>query len=348
MLAPEFVMPPEAAASPSPGPPSSRRRSVASDPAADPTADRDDVVLTHERLPWRQLVIVALVGVLLGSSVPAVLQQADRAAAVERVESLRSTAQRYLDAIAHGDAALATAIAPLEGDTAPARALRTADPISGAQVRSVLVDERAGIVEVAYQVGSARERQTIAADRADGAWRLTTSLAEPVVVHAPDGWTSLRVGGVELPASREVMLYPGRYQVDRVSGPMLRSGGERFEVDGDPESSTELHTSIEPSERLGAAATAVAASRVEACEALPECPIGQYTVVATHPVAPEILRIDPEGAIDLVVLLGLDAASGGRRQELHLRVIPDAAGSTLSWECGEIDRPHRDLEPCTP
>lgn len=351
MLTPEFVMPPEAVEPPSTptAPPSSRRRRpVTADPAADPTADRDDVVLTHERRPWRQLVIAALVGVLVGSSVPAVLQQADRAAAVERVESLRSTAQRYLDAIAAGDAALATEIAPVQGDTAPARVLRAADPITGVEVRSVLVDAQAGSVEVHYQVGSARERQTLTADRADGTWRLTTSLAEPVVVHATDGSTGVRVGGVELPSSRAVMLYPGRYEVDRVSGPMLRTGGEGFEVDGDPASSTELHTSVEPSERLRDAALAVAASRIESCETQPACPIGQYTVVAIPPVAPEILRIDPDGAIDLVVVLGLDASSGGRRQELQLRVIADGADAPLRWECGQIDAPHSDLEPCAP
>lgn len=350
MLTPEFVMPPEATEPPSTraAPPARGRQPATSDPAVDPTVDRDDIVLTHERRPWRQLVIAALVGVLLGSSVPAVLQQADRTAAVERVDGLRSTAQRYLDAIAGGDAALATAIAPVEGDPAPAQALRAAEPITAVEVSSVVVDEQAGSVEVRYQVGSARERQTLSAERAAGAWRLTTSLAEPVVVHATDGSTGVLVGGVELPSSRAVMLYPGRYEVDRVSGPMLRTGGEGFEVDGDPASSTELHTSVEPSERLGDAAIAVAASRVESCEAQPACPIGQYTVVAIPPVAPEILRVDPDGAIDLVVVLGLDAASGGRRQELQLRVITDGADAPLRWECGAIDEPHSDLEPCVP
>lgn len=348
MLTPEFVMPPETVEPPIL--PATQQPSGEPDRAdRDPTADRDDVVLERERPPWRQLLIVGLVGVLVGSAVLATLQTADRTAADARVQSLRSMAEAYLSAIADGDAALATAMVPVPGEVAPAGVLRSADRISGIEVRFVVVDEEAGSVEVRYQVGSVREQRTLTADRAEGEWRLTASLAEPVVVRSPDGSTGATVGGVELSPSRAVMLYPGRYTVDRISTSLLRSGGEPFEVDGDPESTSELSTSVEPTDAFRDAAVDVAETRVESCQQLPDCPVGRYTVPPPIPEAPQILGVDAAaGAIDLVVLLGLDAAAGGRRQELELRALVDEAGAVESWECGVVDRPHHALEPCGP
>lgn len=344
MLTPDFVMPAEQVEPPAPvaaPPPSSEPPEV-----EDPRVERGDAVLVRERPVWRRLLVAALVGVLLGSAGLAAVQQADRTAADARLESLGATAQRYLDAIADGDAELATAIAPLDGEAAPAAVLEAAEPITGVEVAFVLEERGAGSVEVRYLVGSVRERRTLGAAQAAGGWRLTTSLAEPVVVHVPDGSAGARIGGVELPPSRAVLLYPGRYEIDEVMGGLLHSGGEGFEVDGDPESLTELYSTVQPSERLRNAAAAVAASRVESCRQLPACPIDRYTVTPTSPAAPEILRILPDGSIDLVLVVGLDAADGGRRQELQLRAVVDEAGTLVAWECGEVDRPHGDLRPC--
>lgn len=351
MRTPEFVMPPEPVEPVEPPePPAAPPRSspTAAAEASAPSVDRDDAVLVRERPVWQRLLVAALLGVLLGAAALAFAQQADRTAADARLESLGATAQRYLDAIAGRDAELATAIAPVDGEAASAAVLEAAEPITGVEVAFVLQERGAGSVEVRYQVGSVREQRTLGAAHGAGGWRLTTSLAEPVVVHVPDGSAGARVGGAELPPSRAVLLYPGRYQLDAVSTGLLRSGGERFEVDGDPESQVELHSSLEPSERLRNAATAVAATRVAACQQLPACPIDEYTVVAIPPAAPEILRIHADGSIDLAVVLGLDAADGGRRQELQLRAVVDEAGTLVAWQCGELDRPHGDLQPCGP
>ncbi len=299
------------------------------------------------RAPWRQLVIACLLGVLIGAAPPAALQAADRTAAEARVDGLRSTALAYLSAIAAGDAQRATAMVPVSGHAAPDAVLRSADPITDAGVRLVMVDEAAGAVEVAYRIGSVQEQRTLSAAWTEGEWRLTTSLSEPVTISSDDASVDVRVGGVELPRFPPSMLYPGRYAVDETSTSLLRSGGEPFEVDGDPESRTELVSSVEPSAALRESVLAIADAQVEACQLLPDCPIGGHTAVAIPQEDPYLLSIDPSsGSLDVLVPLGLDATMNGRRQLLHVRAVVDGTGEVASWECGEIDDPASELAPC--
>ncbi len=140
---PDFVMPrtlPGQRAAPVPTGVVRRRERTAS-------AARDDDP-EPPRAPWRQLVIACLLGVVIGAAPPAALQAADRTAAEERVDGLRSTALAYLSAIAAGDAERATAMVPVSGHAAPDAVLRSADPIADAAVRLVMVDGAAGAVEV--------------------------------------------------------------------------------------------------------------------------------------------------------------------------------------------------------
>lgn len=338
---PEFVMPPQVA---SVEPPVTVEPTAeVARPTAHPHALALDERVDRPRLPWRQLTAAALVGVLVGAGVPSAFEAVDRASADAEVQGLRSLAADYLTAIAEGEAARATALVPVEGELPPDDVLRSADPMREAAVQVVSIDGDQARVDVRFRVGSETELRVLAAERGADGWRLTTSLAEEVWVHSFDGTTGVSLGGVPLAAQRRVLLYPGVYTSDVVETPLLRSGGDRFEVDGDPGSPTDLSADPMLKDEFRDAAVEVANARVRGCLAQQACPFEPTTAV---PDRAELFvsGVDPvEGAIDLIVPLGL---VGTQWYDMRVRALVDESGALVSWECGRPDRPHHALEAC--
>ncbi|MGC5076767.1 hypothetical protein [Agrococcus sp. DT81.2] len=357
MASPDFVMPREAAAPPDAS--EAARAPAAAASAAGAADDRPPTAAaaaaTRRGLPWRHMAIAGLIGALVGAALPAGLQAMEQAEAQADAERLRSTAMAYLTAIAEGEALTATAMVPPRGsgDVTPDAVLRAAAPIAAPEVRLVAIDGDAASVEVRFEVGSRQVTRTLQADRDGESWRLGTSLAEPVALHAratqaPEGTAGVSVGGVVVRPGAGTLFYPGRYRVDLTETGQLRTGGDAFDVDGDPATPTDVFASTTLTAEFADAAAAVARARVGVCQLLAECPIDVDTV-ARPGDAIAVSEVDPaRGTIDLLLPLGLGSGFGGNGQELRLRAQLDQAGTILGWECSEAGDPYGPLEPCAP
>lgn len=348
MPSPDFTMPPAAVSAP---PPAALARpdpdGVDVGPGVDPSID-----IGRRRWSWRHLAIAAAVGFLIGAGIPAGVSGVEHATADADERSLRATAMAYLDAIAAGDAATATAMVPPpgRGAIAPDAVLQAATPIASPEVWLVAIDGDTAIVEVGFELGAEHITRTLDAVRVDTQWQLGTTLAEPVAVPPPYGETAgdgVDIGGVTLETGGGALLYPGRYRVDVQQTRLLRVGGDPFEVDGDPETPVMISASAAASDALAAAAVTVARDRVGACELLAECPIDAQTVARpTDAIA--VTRVDPAGrSIDLAVPLGLGSGYGGSGETLHLRALIGPAGWLVGWECSGPDDGGA-FEPCGP
>lgn len=340
---PEFVMPPVEPARPGPA------AAVLDAPVAGGQAgrhtDEPDGPVVRPRMPWRQLTAAALVGILIGAGVPSVFQGVDRAAADARVESLRSTAMAYLEAIAAGESNAATALVPVEGETPPDSVLSSARRIELPDARLTAIDGDLATVEVRYRVGGREVARTLDAEHVDGRWRLLTSLAEPAVSYSFDGMRGITVAGVEMPSSGRVLLYPGSYQTDRTTTPLLASGGDSFEVDGDPTTPTEIFSSMELAPGIADVVQEVGVAHVLACPSGGECAIEAGADVSSVE-GPWIESIDATtGAVDMVLQLGSREFTGQMRQ-LRMRAIVDEAGALVEWHCSDVSERPTGLEPC--
>ncbi|MGM1029695.1 MAG: hypothetical protein ACQEWM_07440 [Actinomycetota bacterium] len=271
-------------------------------------------------------------------------QGIDQAAADARVESLRGTAMAYLEAIAAGDSDRATAMVPVEGETAPDAVLRSARRLELPEVRMTAIDGDLASVEVGYRVGGREIGRALEAEHVDGQWRLQTTLAEPYFAYSYDGVRGVTVAGVELPSSRRVLLYPGTYAVDEATTPLIATGGEPFDVDGDPATPTEIFPRLELAPGVEDAAQDIAIAHVRACDAGGECAIETSADVSTID-GPWVHSIDASGAVDMVVQLHSRAFSG-QMHELRMRAVVDEAGALVRWECSELSEISSRMEPC--
>jgi hypothetical protein len=298
------------------------------DPAPRPAA--------RPRVVWRHVLAAALVGALVGAGVPATVQALDRAAAAADLDGLRSLAEDYLTAIAERRADDATALAPLTlrgrpAVTAPAALLASARPIEQREVGVVHVDGDIGSVAVRYRVGGGEVERTLEAERVDGAWRLLTSLAEGVSVQPYDEVTA-SIASIEL-GGQSLRLYPGSYALDRVEGPVLATGGERFVVDGDPRTTTEIWVQHELVPELAALASDHAIAAATACQLARSCSIPEGALLGAQQGV-HVQWVTTSGPI--VVGVPIIASSGATTEwfEMQLRLTVDADGSPVLWECG--------------
>ncbi len=339
---PEFVMPEpvpavEQPAAPAPGP--TEGAGGPRDPTAEP-----DAPLERARRPWRQVIAAGLIGVLVGAGLPAAMQGVDRALAAASAERLRHTAMAYLEALADGDADRATAMAPVDGEAPAEAVLRSAERIQEPEVRLTAIDGGAATIEVRYTLGGRSVSRPLEADLVAGEWRLATSLAEAVVVHAPfEALSGVVVEGIVLPSGR-ALLYPGIYAIDRTVTPVVVSGGERFDVDGDPETVTDVYSSLELTDGIREVASSVAIAHVMACggdDCDPDAVVEASTVGG-----PWVQRVDPStGAVDVVVQLQ-SRDFGARVRDLQLRALVDGGGAVAAWECAEVLSTEPDFQPC--
>jgi hypothetical protein len=347
MAMPEFEMPPEADARPAsaidqasvaaPAHPTERHRSVAR-----PLRQRAS-------FGWRQLLIAGLVGAVLGAAVPAAFEASERSATAASVDGLRSTALGYLTAIAEGRAERASEVVPLEGrgSVAPDAVLQAAERIEAFEVRLVHVDGDAGSAEVRYRVGGSDVYRTLQAEREGSGWRLMTSLAEVADIAYYDPVSRVEIAGVPIGGGAPVLLYPGTYTIDVVSGPIFLTGGDVFVVDGDPQTPTVPYITAGIVPQISDYATELALGAITACQAQPGCPV------------PADARLEPAGevypmgsgstmeSIDLSVPV---TASVDRTApewfEVRVRVVLDETGAPTQWLCGAPGDYGTDLVPC--
>ncbi|ROR65123.1 hypothetical protein [Agrococcus jenensis] len=340
MPSPEFVMPEPAPVIEAPVEPPPVRDPRSSAP--DSVAERDlPEPFARPRRPWRQLVIAALIGVLVGAGLPTAMQGIDQAAADARIERLRQTAMDYLTAIAEGASDRATAMAPVEGETPPDAVLQSADRLDEPEVRMTTVDGDAATVEVRYRVAGQTVTRALEAEEVDGAWQLRTSIAEPTMAYTYEGYAAVTIAGVELPSSRRTLLYPGAYESDRVEGSLVVSGGNPIIVDGDPLTPTELVSTMELAPGLDELAQEVAVAHVRACDA--ECTFEPDAALRVD--GPWVMGEEPTGAVNVSMQVYTSAFSG-QTVEMQLRAIVDEAGTLVSWQCAMPSASEFELEPC--
>ncbi|MFA4840863.1 MAG: hypothetical protein WC580_04065, partial [Agrococcus sp.] len=345
MSMPEFEMPSEAVAPPDSG---IDEPSVAA-PAPPPERDAS-VGPTRPRagFGWRQLVIACLVGAMLGAAVPTAFEASERSAAAARVDGLRAAALDYLTSIAEGRAELASEVVPLEGGgaVAPDAVLQAAERIEAYEVRLVYVDGDVGSAEVRYRVGGSDVYRTLQAERDGGGWRLMTSLAEVADLAYYDPITRVQIAGVPLGGEAPVLLYPGTYTIDIVSGPIFLTGGDVFVVDGDPHTPTVPYVTAGIVPQISDYATELALVAIAACQAEPGCPV------------PAEARLEPAGevypmgmgttmgSIDLSVPVTATAESGPEWFEVRVRAVLDESGAPEEWLCGAPGEYGTDLVIC--
>lgn len=348
---PQFEMPPEVV----PPPTTAVDEPVVDERGAAPGEPPPAASVGARRAPatsfgWRQVAIACVLGAVLGAAVPAAFESAERSAAAARVDSLRSVALDYLTAIADGRAELASEAVPLDGRgaAAPDAVLQAAERIEDFEVRLVHVDGDVGTAEVRYRVGGSDVHRTLQADGEGGEWRLQTSLAEVVDLAYYDPITRVQIAGVPLGGGAPVLLYPGTYTVDIVSGPIFLTGGDVFVVDGDPHTPTVPYVTAGVVPQISDYATELAMATIASCQAEPGCPV------------PAGARLEPAGevyrmgmgttmeSIDLSVPVAAAVDGGPEWFEVRVRVVLDETGAPVEWLCGRPGEYGTDLVPCAP
>ncbi len=320
----------------------------ANDLTTEPDAS-DEPLPARRRLGMRHLLVAGLIGAVIGAAVPATFQVVDRAVAAAEVEGLRALATDYLTAIAEGRADDATAIVPLDGAravAAPDAVLASARPTAEIETRQVHIDGDLATVSVEYRAAGRDRTLTLEAERSDAGWRLTTSLAEPVVVYANQPGQEPTVAGTPL-VDRRTHLYPGRYTVDEAAGPLFMTSGEPFVVDGDPSSPVEVYTSIMLVPRVQDQAVEIALRSVEACAGTPQCrvpPGAQLTGSANNVWVHR--RDESLGFAELSVQMMANDGAAAQYLDLQMRMYYDDAGTPTRWECGLPGSYEVELAPC--
>ncbi|WP_347755938.1 hypothetical protein [Agrococcus sp. ProA11] len=337
---PEFEMPPRAESAPRPEAADATAPEAGATSAEhpdDPPLHPNPAVGLRRRFGWRQLLIAGLVGVVVGGGIPATLRSLDGAAASVEVESLRSVALEYLTAIATGRAGVATEMVPVDGGgrVAPDAVLQSAEPITDYSVQLVQVDGTAGSADVRYRVGGTEVFRALTAERVEGEWRLRTTLAEVADVRFSDPIVRVQVADVPLDGPTPVLLYPGSYTIDAVSGPFFLSGGDRFVVDGDLGTPTVPYVTAGVAPRIRDYATELALDTVADCQMRARCPVA-FGLRLLPLGEPYPVDVDMErGVIDLSVpIMAMDGADS-QWFDVRLRAILDDDGVPSEWRCGE-------------
>lgn len=310
-----------------------------------PPADRG---ASGRRFGWRQLAIVGIVCALVGAAIPLALQSAQQSAATSRTDALRDTAQAYLAAVAAGEWQEATTLVPTTGPAAiaPVAVLDAAERIEHPEVVLAQADGDAGLVEVRYDVPSRPTAVTITrllqAQYADGRWQLTTSLAELPSVANYEGVLVPAVAGIALSRPSALLLYPGSYPLDPPDSPIYELDDDRFVIDGDTGTVTEITAFPEWSPTLLGAAESRAVQHAEACRSAGACAWSQNATIAS---AGDAFVMGPVTPVEIPVQVALEVSSGTSHAMatvsvwLSLDGDGEVAGATCEGLAGFSDQP---------
>ncbi|MCR8671819.1 hypothetical protein [Agrococcus sp. HG114] len=257
--APQFEMPDEAALDPGPAAPSRR-----------------------------SLVAVAVVALLVGVGgtlgVQAMLEQ--RGPRSE--QAAREAVLAYVTAIASGDDEVADAALLPSAERAAAQPSSIAPEgrLRSPRIASAELGDGTARVEVTYVVGDRTVLRQLDAVYADGAWRMQRTLGEEVAISASLS-VPVQVDAIGVvPATRSLLLLPGRHTVAAIEAPLVTMPGTTVDVDGDRRSRVAIQ--LEP-ELTDAALDALAeAGRefIDACTAQRSCalPPGIDTAQLPRPI----------------------------------------------------------------
>ncbi len=237
-------MPPE-----QPGTAASPARTVEAEPAA-PADERDEEDLPREGsghgVARRRLIVGAVLAALaiVGGSTAAIVQGVQRAVDDAATEALTAVAVDYLGAIAEGRGDAATAMVPVDG---PARLLTDAARAAAARIQecgveAVELDGDSATVVVDFRSGQRRVERRLDAVRQDGTWRLTTSLAERVVLEESVIGPLPRLLDMEIGRDGGTLLYPGMYRTEAIEHGFVQISPVTLVVDGDPRTTVDFQS----------------------------------------------------------------------------------------------------------
>ncbi|SFS07486.1 hypothetical protein SAMN04487783_0966 [Agrococcus baldri] len=310
--------------------------------------DASDALESPRRagLSWRHVLIGAVVGAIVGAAIPGGLQLAERAAASADADSLRAAAIEYLTAIAEGRAGDATAMVPLPrsaGDI-PDAVLQSADRIEVPEVLMLHIDGDAGTVQVSYEIGRDEVTRTLDAERADGGWRLTTSLAERVMVQTFSASVRAQIAGFPIPFTTPVHLYPGSYAFDDASDEILRTSSEPFTVDGDEATPTATYFDVQLAPAVAAHAGEVGVAVAAQCQEEPDCSIAtDFEVVYGGGTWVQLAN---DSSIDVSVQLMAGSEMNSQWFDARMRIMRDETGALTEWLCASLDDYGVPSDPC--
>lgn len=252
---------------------------------------------------------------------PAGYQAVQRSAADAQVEQLRAVATEYLQAIADGEAERATELVPIAGssEAAPASVLAAAEKIAQPEVDLVRIEGDTCSVQVRFQLDSRESVHLLGAERVDGEWRLTTSLAEIPRVELYAGYGGPQIAGIGLGRPAPLQLYPGAYTLDVVTDATTQIGGDRFVVDGDPATLTLIPTTVQTSPLLVETASEIALAHAEQCRSSGACDWPASASLSAD-AEPQVGNLASTGYVELVVPIG--ATSGSFNQAPQADPVP--------------------------
>ncbi|UOW01361.1 hypothetical protein [Agrococcus sp. SCSIO52902] len=332
---PEFEMPPEPPAGVVDDAPDRVDASEASaaEPQPAPDADRSGSGAARRRLIAGVILAALLV---VGGSTAAIVQAVQRQAETADTAALTELALDYLGAIADGRADDATALVPVEGD-APLltdAALTAADRTRRFDVAAVELDGDAAAVLVELSGGPGRIERQLAAVRDPDGWRLTTSLAERVVLEQERGVGVLpRLLGVEIGGVGGTLLYPGLYRTEPIDEGLVSIEPSTIRVDGDPATPAETGLPAwRASEGLIDEARRLALAHGVACQAASSCPAPAGALLGLGDTAQ--LQIADDGALELDVPLRALAEGSAAPADLWMGVRATARdGGGVDFAC---------------
>lgn len=297
----------------------------------------------------RQLLIAGVIGAIIGAAIPGGIQLAERAAADGDADSLRTVAMDYLTAIAEGRAADATAIVPLSSSATVASdaVLQSAERITEPEVRLVHIDGDAATVEVGFQVVRSDIAHDLDAERVDGEWRISTSLAEPLQLFEYGARFPLQIAGEDVRATGDLTntsLYPGRYEFDTGTNQVFSTSAPPITVDGDPRTPIDAYMQPELEPEIARYATDLGLRLALECQAAQSCAIPADVELRATDQA--YMRNIVGDSVDIGVPVMLGSNSGGEWYDVSLRLILDETGAPSEWLCAEPASAQSPTDPC--
>jgi type II secretory pathway pseudopilin PulG len=331
---PEFEMPPEL-----PGTAASPALTAEAEPAA-VSGSPDGAELEGDGPPprsaaRRRLVAGAVLAALaiVGVSTAAIVQGVQRAVEHAATEAVSAVALDYLSAIAEGRGDAATALVPVDGP-APLltdAALADAGRIQAFRVEGVELAGDAATVDVAFRTGQGRVVRELGAVQEGGAWRLTTTLAERVVLDAAISGPLPRYLDTDIGGGEGTLLYPAMYRIEPVVLGLVHVGPTTLVVDGDPSTATPRSGSWSIADGVLEGALERALAHAVACRRGDSCPVPSDALLGA--AGSNGYRIGADGAVEHIVPIQVLAGGAGLAQVwVAVRASVDAAGG-IDWQC---------------
>ena len=257
----------------------------------------------HERPSRRSHIAVALVALLVGIATTFGAQALLAQNGPRSEQAAREAVLAYLTAIATGDDEVAEE--SLLGSAERAAALPSSIDAEGRlrspRIVAAELGDGTARVDVTYVVSERIVVRAIDAVYADGAWRMQRSLGEVVPIMSTLS-VPVQVDAIGVvPATRSLLLLPGRHTVAPIDAPLVSMPGASVDVDGDPRSEVviDLRPALTPAaiDQLAAAARAFVAQ----CSADRSCALPSELDTTQSPAPIVVARTGQAGEVAVQV-----------------------------------------------